>query len=114
MTIRTFQPGDELAQVSIYNEAAGSLTKFKPATVDEIRRRVRAADFDPGSRFYAIEDGVPVGYATFQPNGRISYPWCRKGKEEWAAPLFARLLETMKERGMSRAWAAYRGDWTAI
>ena len=45
MTIRTFRPGDDIAQVSIYNEAAASLPKFKPATVDEIRRRTRAADF---------------------------------------------------------------------
>ncbi len=114
MTIRTFQPGDDLAQVSIYNEAAAGLPKFKAATVDEVRRRVRAADFDPASRFYAIEDGVPVGYATFQANGRINYPWCRKGKEQWAAPLFARVLETMKERGLKQSWAAYRDDWTAI
>ena len=60
MTIRTFQPGDEIAQVSIYNEAAASLPKFTPATVDEVRRRIRAVDFDPSTRFYAIEDGVPV------------------------------------------------------
>jgi len=114
MTIRTFQPGDEIAQVSIYNEAAASLPKFKAATVDEVRRRIRAADFNPSSRFFAIEDGVAVGYATFQANGRINYPWCRQGKEQWAAPLFARLLEGMKERGLTRAWAAYRGDWHSI
>ena len=35
MTIRTFQPGDDVAQVGIYNEAAGDLPKFKPATLDE-------------------------------------------------------------------------------
>ncbi len=114
MTIRTYQPGDELAQVSIYNEAASSLPKFKPATVDEVRRRLRAADFDPASRLYAIEEGIPAGYATFQPNGRISYPWCRKGQEHFAAPLFARLLETMKERGLTHPWAAYRGDWEPV
>jgi hypothetical protein len=114
MTIRSFLAGDDVAQVSIYNEAAAGLPKFKPATLDEVRRRCRAADFDPSARFYAIEDGNPVGYATFQTNGRVNFPWCRKGKEQWAAPLFARVLETMKARGVPRAWAAYRGDWPTI
>ena len=87
MTIRTFQPGDEVAQVSIYNEAAGDLPKFKPATLDEVRRRLRDPDFDPATRFYAVADGRPVGYATFQPSGRVSFPWCRKGHEALAEPL---------------------------
>src|SRR5262245_42419726 len=100
MTIRSYQRGDELAQVGIYNEAAASMPKFKQATVDEVRRRCRASDFDPATRFYAIEDGAPVGYATFQSNGRISYPWCRKGKEHHAAPLFERVIETMKQQGL--------------
>jgi hypothetical protein len=114
MTIRTYQPGDEIAQVSIYNEAAVSLPKFKAATIDEVRRRVRAADFDPGARFYAIEDGQVVGYALFQPNGRVNFPWCRRGKEHWAEPLFVRQLATMKDRGMQTAWAAYRADWSGV
>jgi hypothetical protein len=113
MTIRTYQPGDETAQVSIYNEAAAALPKFKPATLDEVRRRCRAADFDPGTRFYALEQGRPVAYITFQANGRVSLPWCRPGHERWAAPLFERLLEAMRGRGLTRAFAAYRGDWPA-
>lgn len=111
MTIRTFEPGDDAAQVSIYNEAASGLPRFKPATLDEVRRRVRAADFDPQSRFYAVEDGQVVGYAQFQMNGRLNFPWCRPGKEKWAEPLFERTVETMQSRGLTRAWAAYRGDW---
>jgi hypothetical protein len=112
MTIRTYQPGDEAAQVSIYNEAAVHLPKFKPATLDEIRRRYRAVDFDPGTRFYAIAEGQPVGYATFHANGRISYPWCCKGHENCAEPLFQSVLAAMQERRMPRAFAAYRADWT--
>src|SRR5213075_3432989 len=77
MSIRTFQPGDEAAQVTIYNEAAAALPKFKPASLDEVRRRVRDPGFDPGTRFFAEEDGRPVGYATFSADGRVSYPWCR-------------------------------------
>ncbi len=114
MTIRTYQPGDELAQVSIYNEAAGSLPKFKVATVDEVRRRIRAADFDPSARFYAVDGSSVVGYATFQANGRVSYPWCRKGYEQHAEPLFDQMLEGMKARGLTHAWAAYRGDWPTV
>src|SRR5205809_5977740 len=114
MTIRTYQPGDDIAQVSVYNEAAAALPKFKPATIDEVRRRVRAADFDAGARFYAVEDSKVVAYATFQTTGRISFPWCRKGKEQWAEPLLERVLQTMKDRGQQTAWAAYRADWPTV
>jgi hypothetical protein len=117
MTIRTFQPGDDVAQVSIYNEAAGALPKFKPATLDEVRRRCRSADFDTSARFYAVPDGGSgnraVGYAAFQRNGRVSFPWCRKGYDDQAEPLFEVMLDAMRERGMRQAFAAYRGDWPA-
>ena len=61
MTIRTYQPGDEVAQVGIYNEAAGDLPKFKPATLDEVRRRARGPDFDPDTRFFAEDFGDVQG-----------------------------------------------------
>jgi hypothetical protein len=113
MVIRTFQPGDDVAQVGIYNEAAGDLPKFKPATLDEVRRRCRAADFDPGTRFYAVEADRPLGYAVFAPTGRVSFPWCRKGCERLADPLFDAVLVEMKRRGLRKVFAAYRGDWPA-
>jgi hypothetical protein len=112
MTIRTYQPGDETAQVGIYNEACADLPKFKLAKLDEVRRRMHAPDFDPTSRFYAIEDGLPVGYATFSRTGRVSYPWCRKGYEGYATTLFETVMRAMRERGMKSAFAAYRTDWT--
>lgn len=111
MTIRTYQVGDDVAQVSIYNEAGAPLPKFKPATVDEVRRRLRASDFDPTTRLYAVVEGKPVAYITFQPNGRISYPWCRKGHEGLGEPLLKEALEAMRSRGIRRVFAAYRGDW---
>jgi hypothetical protein len=111
MIIRTFETGDELAQVGIYNEVGADLPRFKPATVDEIRRRCNAPDFDPSARFYAVEAGRVVGYATFQANGRISYPWCRKGHQSAADPLLEQVLQALKARGAKRAFAAYRGDW---
>jgi hypothetical protein len=113
MTIRKFEPGDEATQVSIYNEAAAELPRFKPATLDEVRRRCRGADFDPGMRFFAVANGRSVGYVGFQPTGRVSYPWCRKGYEHLADPLLAHALAQMKARGLRRAFAAYRGDWPA-
>ncbi|HEV3446846.1 MAG TPA: hypothetical protein VG099_19565 [Gemmataceae bacterium] len=111
MTIRTFQPGDEEAQARIYNDAAGQLPKFKPANTEEVRRRCRAKDFDPRTRFYALADEQPVGYATFHPNGRVNYPWCVKGHEDKAEPLFQAVLQAMQQRKMPRAFAAYREDW---
>src|SRR5262249_37670040 len=56
MPIRSYQTGDELAQVRIYNQAAGSLPGFKPGTPEEVARRY-AADPDAGSRYYAVEEG---------------------------------------------------------
>jgi hypothetical protein len=113
MEIRSFKPGDDAAQVSIYNEAAAQLPKFKPVTLDEVRRRLRGPDFDPAARFFAVADGRPVAYQTFHPgNGRVSYPWHRPGHEPAAAALLERVLAAMKERGLTSAFAAYRADWT--
>jgi hypothetical protein len=111
MKIRTFIPGDDAAQVGVYNEAAAALPKFKPASLDEIRRRCHAPDFDPKTRFYADSNGLVVGYATFSASGRVSYPWTRAGHESAAEPLFDAALQAMKARGMPRAFAAYRADW---
>jgi hypothetical protein len=113
MTIRTFMAGDDAAQVSIYNEAAADLPKFKPATLDEVRRRLRGPDFDPGTRFFAVEGGRPVGYAAYHANGRVSFPWCRKGRENCAEELLTAVMQSMRERGLPAAFAAYRADWPA-
>ena len=114
MEIRTYGPGDDAAQVSIYNEAAAELPRFKPATLDELRRRLRGPDFDPGTRFFAVEGGRAVGYATFHANGRVSYPWCRKGRERHVEPLLDAVLAEMRRRGLVTAFAAYRADWPAV
>lgn len=95
MTIRTFQAGDDVAQVSIYNEAAAALPRFKPATLDEVRRRCRDPLFDPNTHFFAVANDLAVGYATFHANGRLSYPWCRKGHEDQAEGLFQAVLAEM-------------------
>jgi hypothetical protein len=112
MEIRNYQPGDESVQAAIYNAAAGSLPKFKPASEGEVGRRTKASDFDPRTRFYAVAGGEVVGYAMFHANGRVSYPWCRPGQESAAEPLFAEVEKAMKARKMPLAFAAYRGDWT--
>jgi GNAT superfamily N-acetyltransferase len=114
VNIRSFQPGDEDKQVAVYNEAAGQLPKFKPASLPEVLRRTRARDFDPHSRLYAEEGGEVVGYAAFQKNGRVSYPWCRPGHESAAEPLFQAVMDRMRRQGIGRAFAAYRGDWPAV
>ncbi len=114
MNIRTFQPGDEALQVAIYNEAAADLPKFKPATLVEVQRRTRGRDFDPAMRFVAEENGQAVAYGNFNPNGRVSYPWCKKGQERLADPLFQHMIGAMKQRGLRHAFAAYRGDWPTV
>ncbi len=75
MNIRTFQPKDEAAQVSIYNEAASSLPGFKAATPEDVAKRTGAEGFDPTTRFYAEEAGQVVGYCTLEPDqGANQFP----------------------------------------
>lgn len=112
MTIRTFQPGDEVAQADIYNAVASALPGYKPAMPDELRRRSLARGFDPTSRFYAIEGNRVVGYATIQSGGRISYPWCLPGSESFAERLHSTAITSLKNRGVPRAFVAYHKEWT--
>lgn len=114
MNIRTYQRGDETAQVDIYNTAGAALPKFKPATLPEVQRRVRARDFDPGQRWYAVEGKRVVGYCLVNANGRVSYPWCLPGFEAAAGPLFTKAMEVAKKRGLRKVFAAYRGDWPTV
>jgi hypothetical protein len=114
MKIRNYVPGDEASQVEIYNTAASALPKFKPATVEEVKRRVRSRDFDPGLRFYAEESGRVVGYGVLHANGRASYPWCLPGYKQAAPLLFQEMSETAQRRGLGKLFAAYRGDWPTI
>lgn len=116
MQVRSYQPGDEVAQARIFNAAAATLPAFKPATADEVARRYRTTDADPSSRFYAVDEttGAVVGYALFNPNGRLNYPWCLPGFEAAREPLLAAVLEAMTHRGFAEAWAAYRADWSPV
>lgn len=115
MPIRSFQPGDERAQAALYNASAFALPGFKPATEDEVRRRTRARGFDPATRFYAEENGQIVGYCVLEANqSRLSYPWCKKGFESVAEPLFDAALQLARDRGLGKLFVAYRRDWESI
>lgn len=115
MNIRTFRPGDEVAQAALYNVAAFALPGFKAATAEDVKKRTRARGFDPGTRFYAEEGGQVVGYCTLDPGpGRVSAPWCRKGHEAAAGPLFDAALAAARERGLATVFAAYRRDWAPV
>lgn len=115
MNIRTFQPGDEVTQAALFNVAAYSFPGFKPATVDDVKKRTRGRGFDPTSRFYAEEGGQVVGYCTLEPEqGRVSFPWCKKGQEAAAEPLFDAVLQSARERGLTKVFAAYRRDWQPV
>ena len=114
VTIRTFQPGDEAAQVAIYNEAAGALPKFKPASVPDVARRIAAPGFDPSLCFYAQDGGQVVAYALAHANGRVSYPWCRPGHQVAADALFEHMIQELRRRKIGTAFTAYRGDWPTV
>lgn len=116
MLIRPYRPGDEEGQVRVYNAATSGLPAYKAATAEEVAKRFGGSDPDPSTKFYAVEpDGDEmVAYAVFNANGRMSYPWCLPGHEAARVPLMETLLEAMRDRGFSTAWAAYRADWSPI
>lgn len=115
MNVRTFQPGDERTQAGLFNAAAYALPGFKPATEDDVKRRTRSRGADPANRFYAEAGGQVVGYCVLEPDqGRISYPWCKKGFEAAAPELFAAALLRAKACGLAKVFAAYRRDWDAV
>ena len=114
MNIRTFRPGDEPAQVAVFNAAACTLPGFKPALAADVLKRTRARGFDPECRFYAVDNGQVVGYCVLEPEqARVSVPWCKKGHEAVATPLFDAVLSAARDRHLSRVFAAYRRDWDA-
>lgn len=114
MDIRTFRPGDEAAQVAIYNAVGAALPKFKPATTQDVQRRTRARGFDPETRFYAEVANQVVAYCVSLPNGRVSYPWALPSYEAAQEPLMDAALEGLRRRGVARAFAAYRSDWPTM
>jgi hypothetical protein len=114
VNIRSFRPGDEAAQMRIYNSAAAALPKFKPASPADLERRIQGKDFDPATRLYAEDNGKVVGYCTYHVNGRVGFPWCMAGFESVAEALFAETLKAMKTRGIAKAFTAYRKDWPTI
>jgi hypothetical protein len=115
VNIRTFQPGDEVTQAALFNVAAYALPGFKPATADDVKKRTRGRGFDPTARFYAEEGGQVVGYCTLEPEqGRISHPWCKKGFEATAGPLFDAAIQSARDRGLTKLFAAYRRDWQPV
>ena len=115
LTVRTFQPGDERTQAALFNGAAFALPGFKPATEDDVRKRTRARGFDPDTRFYAVENEQVVGYCVLEPaQGRIGFPWCRRGFEAAAVGLYAAALAAARARGVPKLFAAYRRDWDAV
>jgi hypothetical protein len=113
MRIRQYQSGDEAAQARVFNAAAAALPAYKPASTEEVARRY-CSDPDPQSRFYAVEGDEVVGYAVFNPNGRVSYPWCLPGFEAARGPLLSGVIASMTARGLPEAWVAYRADWSPL
>jgi len=113
--IRSFQAGDEVIQAGLFNIAAFSFPGFKPASADEVKRRTRSRGFDSSTRLLAEENSQVVGYCNLDPEqGRISFPWCKKGFESAAPLLLDAALKKAQERGLKRVFTAYRRDWTSV
>jgi len=112
--VRTFQPGDEDAQVAIYNRVAASWPGFKPAKPEEIRRRTVARRFRADLRFIAEVDGQIVGYCNGSPDGRVSYPWCLPGHESYQSMLMDCVIMALQSESIPVAYAAYHQEWTQV
>ena len=108
MTIRNYRPGDETTQASIFNAAAGSLPGMQTRNpwrtcVDGPRPQASIR----GSGFLPKMAAKSWDTAPAQVNGRIGFPWCRAGSERFAEPLFTAALDSLRGRGIGRAYAAY-------
>ena len=71
MIIRSCRQVDAEHEAAVYNAAAAKLPGFRPLSADEVRRGANGRP-EPGTRFYAEDAGQVVGYATFDPTGRVS------------------------------------------
>ncbi len=115
MNIRTFKTGDETVQAALFNVAAFALPGFKAATADDVKKRTRGRAFESDTRFYAEDGGQVIGYCVLEPEqARISFPWCKKGHEAAAGPLFDAALGAARARGLTSVFAAYRRDWQPV
>jgi hypothetical protein len=110
MIIRTCQPGDIDHEAAVYNAAAVRLPGFRPVSADDIRRGANGR-FGPGTRFYAEDAGKVVAYTTFEPTGRVHYPWCLPGYERMAHMLLVAVLRDLAGRQVTRASVTCRPDW---
>ncbi|HEX3146849.1 MAG TPA: hypothetical protein VHR66_02035 [Gemmataceae bacterium] len=111
MLIRNCQPADAAQEAIVYNVAAARLPGFRPVSTEQARRVASARANESSSRICAEVDGRLVGYVSFEPNGRVNYPWCLPGHEKLAHHLFGTVLRTLGDRKVARAYAACRGDW---
>ena len=113
MQIRSYQPGDELAQARIFNTAAGSLPGFKPAKPEEIRAVSKRATSTP--RQCSTPPKTAMSLRT-RSSARVAVSVSRGACRREAAqePLLEKIVREMKSRGIPNAWAAYRGDWLPV
>lgn len=111
MLIRNCLPADAEHEAAVYNVAAARLPGFRPVTPDQVRRVATSRAADPSIRICAEDGGRLVGYVTFEPTGRVHYPWCLPGYEVSAHQLFGAALRSLAERKVTRVFAACRADW---
>jgi hypothetical protein len=109
MIIRSCRQVDAEHEAAVYNAAAAKLPGFRPLSADEVRRGANGRP-EPGTRFYAEDAGQVVGYATFDPTGRVHYPWCLPGYERLAHMLLVAVLRDLAGRQVQRTTAACRAD----
>lgn len=110
MIIRTCHQVDVEHEAAVYNAAAARLPGFRPVSADEVRRGANGR-LDPGTRFYAEDAGKVVGYATFDPAGRVQYPWCLPGYERLSHMLLVAVLRDLAGRQVQSASVTCRADW---
>jgi hypothetical protein len=111
MIIRAGQPADAVHEAAIYNAAAARLPGFRPVSADEVRKSVNGRG-EAGTRYFAEDAGRVIGFAGFDPSGRVHYPWCLPGHEKLSHLLFGAVLRSLASRQVPRAYAAFRPDWS--
>ena len=80
-TVRSYQPGDELAQAQIGFEVSKDWIWPFAYDLEDLTAMVHRPDFDAGSRLYCLAEGKVIGYLFFDekpaepvPTANLEFP----------------------------------------
>ena len=118
--IKTFEEKfiDEQARIGI--DATKSWTAYRQTPAEELRKTYSAPDFDPSTRFYALMDGILVGFMTTsigsgagEKTAVARLPLVKKGHEPAEKALMDYALKVLREKRVLLLTTEVAKGWTS-